>query len=176
VALVVFLRGINVGGHRRFRPAVLARRLAHLDAVNIGAAGTFLVRREISRAGLRREIARRLPFEAEIMICSGREIIQLLSRDFFAGHRSRQDVIRFVSILRGRPRRSPRLPVLLPARGPWLVRVLARQGRFVVGMHRRRMAAIGALGQLDAVFGVTATTRSWTTMVAISRKLREGRR
>jgi hypothetical protein len=41
VALVVFLRGANVGGHRTFRPAVLARDLEHLDAVNIGAAGTF---------------------------------------------------------------------------------------------------------------------------------------
>jgi len=44
VALVVFLRGVNVGGHRTFRPSVLARELEHLDAVNIGAAGTFGVK------------------------------------------------------------------------------------------------------------------------------------
>jgi len=43
MALVVLLRGVNVGGHRRFRPALLAQALAHLDVVSIGAAGTFLM-------------------------------------------------------------------------------------------------------------------------------------
>jgi uncharacterized protein (DUF1697 family) len=43
VALVVLLRGLNVGGHRSFRPRVLADQLQHLGAVNIGAAGTFVI-------------------------------------------------------------------------------------------------------------------------------------
>lgn len=59
MALVVLLRGINVGGHRRFRPAALARELKHLDAVNIGAAGTFVIRRPIAQAQLRAQVARR---------------------------------------------------------------------------------------------------------------------
>ena len=50
VALVVLLRGINVGGHRTFRPTKLAEQLKHLDAVNIGAAGTFVIRRPVTRA------------------------------------------------------------------------------------------------------------------------------
>ena len=37
MALVVLLRGVNVGGHKTFRPAALAKELALLDAVNIGA-------------------------------------------------------------------------------------------------------------------------------------------
>lgn len=48
MALVVLLRGINVGSHRTFQPSVLAKQLKHLDAVNIGAAGTFLIRRPIA--------------------------------------------------------------------------------------------------------------------------------
>ena len=47
MALVVFLRGVNVGGHRSFRPTTLAEQLKHLDAVNIGAAGTFVIRQPI---------------------------------------------------------------------------------------------------------------------------------
>ena len=39
MALVVFLRGINVGGHRTLRPSRLAQQLSRFDAVNIGAAG-----------------------------------------------------------------------------------------------------------------------------------------
>lgn len=40
MALVVLLRGVNVGGHRTFRPTMLTEELKHLDAINIGAAGT----------------------------------------------------------------------------------------------------------------------------------------
>ena len=45
MALVVLLRGINVGGHRAFRPKLLAGDLGRFDVVNIGAAGTFVVRK-----------------------------------------------------------------------------------------------------------------------------------
>jgi len=81
VALVVLLRGVNVGGHRTFRPSRLAEQLKHLDAVSIGAAGTFVIRKPISRARLRHEFARRLPFDAEIVICHGREVAGLMARD-----------------------------------------------------------------------------------------------
>src|SRR5256886_14475391 len=40
MALIVFLRGVNVGGHRAFRPSILARELSDYDVVNVGAAGT----------------------------------------------------------------------------------------------------------------------------------------
>ena len=58
MALVVLLRGINVGGHRTFRPAALAEQLKHWAAVNIGAAGTFVIRRPVTRTKLRAELAR----------------------------------------------------------------------------------------------------------------------
>jgi len=45
MALIVLLRGINVGGHRAFRPKLLAQDLGRFDVVNIGAAGTFVVRK-----------------------------------------------------------------------------------------------------------------------------------
>ena len=168
MALVVFLRGINVGGHRTFRPAMLARQLEHLDVVSIGAAGTFVVRRPVTRARLRAELQRKLPFDAEIIICHGREIVGLVSRDFFAGYPVRPDIVRFVSVLSRRTRAAPRLPLTLPSRGKWLLRVLARDDRFVIGVHRRHMKVIGCLGALDRVFGVPVSTRSWTTMTAVA--------
>ena len=42
MALVVFLRGLNVGGYRTFRPSLLAERLKRYHVINIGAAGTIL--------------------------------------------------------------------------------------------------------------------------------------
>src|SRR5207247_3310273 len=94
VALVVLLRGVNVGGHRTYRPAALAEQLKHLDAINIGAAGTFVIRRPVTRAQLRAELARRLPFDTEIVICPGREIVRLMSQNPFADQPVQPDIVR----------------------------------------------------------------------------------
>ena len=169
--LVVLLRGLNVGGHRTARPSRLAGQLRHLDAVNIGAAGTFVIRRPVSRAQLRAEIARRLPFDVEIVICGGRQIERLMSHNPFSRRPARPDVVRFVSVLSRAPRLAPRLPLTRPAGGRWLLKVLAREGRFVFGQYRRHMKVISYLGRLDRLFGVPATTRNWNTIVAIANLL-----
>jgi uncharacterized protein (DUF1697 family) len=164
---VVLLRGVNVGGHRTFRPAALAKELVHLDAVNIGAAGTFVIRRPITRAQLRAELAQRLPFDTEIMICEGREIVALMSVDHFAD--VPRDVTRFVSVLGKKPKSAPPLPITLPLTGKWLLKIVARNGRFVFGVYRRDMKVIGYLGTFDRLFGVPVTTRNWNTINAIAK-------
>jgi len=171
VALVVLLRGVNVGGHRTFRPAVLAAELQHLRAVNIGAAGTFVIRAPVGRAELRAEIARRLPFDAEIVICAGRDVLRLLSQPVFPVMPSGREVVRFVSVLAASPRAMPVLPMKFPASGPWLLQILARERRFILGLYRRQMKAIGYLGTLDRIFGVPVTTRNWNTITAIGKVL-----
>jgi uncharacterized protein (DUF1697 family) len=175
VALVVLLRGVNVGGHRTFRPATLAGQLKHLDAVNIGAAGTFVIRQPVTRAQLRAELARRLPFDAEIMICQGREIVGLMSQDHFAGEPVRPDVVRFVSVLSKRPRSAPRTPMSLPPSGEWLLKILSRKDRFVFGLYRRHLKVIGYLGTFDRLFGVPVTTRNWNTITTIAKVVGQNR-
>jgi uncharacterized protein (DUF1697 family) len=172
MALVVLLKGVNVGGHRTFRPSVLAKQLSPLDVVNVGAAGTFVVRGPASRAKVRAEIARRLPFETDVMLCDGRDIVRFAARDVFDGQPAGQDVVRFVSVLAGRRRRSPPLPLQLPSEAGWLLRIVACEHPFVFGVYRREMKAIGYLGQLERIFGVPMTTRSWTTFLAIEQILR----
>jgi len=171
VALVVLLRGVNVGGHRTFRPTTLAEQLKHLEAVNIGAAGTFVIRRPITRGQLRAELSRRLPFDAEIMICQGREIVRLMSQHHFADQPVRPDIVRFVSVLSQRPRSGPSTPMRFPSRGKWLLKILARENRFVFGLYRRHMKVISYLGTLDRLFGVPVTTRNWNTITAIAKVL-----
>jgi len=174
VALVVLLGGVNVGGHRTFRPTTLARQLKHLGAVNIGAAGTFVIRQPVTRAQLRAELASRLPFNAEIVICEGREIVRLMSHDHFADQPVRPGIVRFVSVLSKHPRSAPSMPMRFPSSGTWLLKILARDDRFVLGLYRRHMKVIGYLGTLDRLFGVPATTRNWNTMTAIARMLGKG--
>src|SRR5437868_15115764 len=98
MALVVFLRGVNVGGYKTFRPSLLATQLSDFDVVNVGAAGTFVVRKRISEAKLRAELIRRLPFEADVMICKGSDVLALAADNSFTGQPAGPKFVHFVSI------------------------------------------------------------------------------
>jgi uncharacterized protein (DUF1697 family) len=172
MALVVFLRGVNIGGHRTFRPSVLARELSEYDVVNVGATGTFIVRKPQSRAKFRAALLPKLPFEADVMLCDGRELLRLETENPFGTQPSPPDVVRFVSILSKAGAVRASLPVSFPSDGPWLVRVMASEGQFVFGMYRRHMKTIGYLGQIDKLYGTPATTRNWNTIAAILRILK----
>jgi uncharacterized protein (DUF1697 family) len=174
MALVVFLRGVNVGGHRTFRPSLLAKDLRDYDVVNIGAAGTFVVRKPgRSRTTFRAELLRKLPTVTEVMLCDGRDLIRLETENPFGAEPPSSDIVRFVSILsKAGAIRTP-LPVSFPPKGQWLVRVIASEGRFVFGTYRRHMKTISYLGKVDSLFGAPATTRNWNTIMAIIRALKD---
>src|ERR1051325_10360788 len=104
MASVVFFRAVNVGGHQKFQPSQLARQLAALRVVNIGAAGTFVARESVSQASLRAEILRRLPFEPELMICPARDVRALARSEPFAKAPATGDIGRFVSVMQKAPR------------------------------------------------------------------------
>ena len=105
------------------------------------------------------------------MICSGREIVRLVSQNPFADRPVRPDIVRFVSVLAKRPRSAPSTPRAFPASGKWLLKILARDNRFVFGVYRRHMKVISYLGMFDRLFGVPVTTRNWNTIAAIARVL-----
>ena len=172
MSLVVLLRGVNVGGHRTFRPSELARALSKYDVVNVGATGTFVVRKPGSQAELRAALLRRLPFGAHVVFCKGSDVIRLEHENPFGAEFSRPDFVHFVSFLSKSSRLRPRLPTTLPPEGEWFVKVISSTDRFVFGVYRRHMRTIGYLGQIDKLFGVPATTRNWNTIGAIVRVLK----
>src|SRR6266511_1845607 len=131
-------------------------------------SGTFVIRRPVTRAQLRAELARRLPFDAEVIICQGREIVRLMSQNHFADQPVRPDRVRFVSVLSKRPRSAPSTPMSFPSRGKWLLKILARDNRYVFGVYRRHMKVISYLGTFDRLVGVPVTTRNWNTITAIA--------
>jgi uncharacterized protein (DUF1697 family) len=165
---VVFLRAVNVGGTNRCQPAALARQLAKLGVVNIGAVGTFVVRKDVSESALRAAIAKKLPFKCEIMICPARDIIKLVSKDPFSRQPSGPDITRFVNVLAKRISSPPHLPLSLPSDSDWLMKIIAIQGRFVLGLYRRQMKAISYLGKIEKVLGMPATNRNWNTIKKIA--------
>jgi len=170
--LIVFVRGVNVGGHRRFRPSELVEQLGRYDAVNVGAAGTFVVHKPGVRAEFLAEFRRKLPFEATIACCDGRDLMRLEQENPF-GPELPADVVPFVTILSAPGRRSVSLPIAIPDSEEWLVRILRSNNRIVHGVYRRHMKTIGYLGQIDKLCGMAATTRNWNTIIAIQRILKE---
>lgn len=169
--LVALLRGVNVGGHRTFRPSVLARELRDFDVVNVGAAGTFVVRKPVSQSVLRAEVLRALPFHAEIVIFDSRDLVRIHRDHPFGTAKPAPNTVRFVSFLSKSRRVRVPLPLMLPPVGEWSLRIVAATGRFVFGEYRRHMKAINCLGKVDGLFGVPATTRNWNTVSAIVRIL-----
>jgi uncharacterized protein (DUF1697 family) len=168
---VVFLRAVNVGKANRCQPAQIAKRLTKFGVINIGAVGTFVVREDVSESTLRAAIAKKLPFKCEIMICPARDIIKLTSKNPFARQPSSENITRFVNVLHKRLSAPPRLPLSLPSDNDWLLKIIAIQDRFVLGLYRREMKAIGYLGKIEKMLGVPATTRNWNTIEKASKIL-----
>ena len=73
------------------------------------------------------------------------------------------NIVRFVSVLAKRLRALP-LPLSLPSDDDWLLKIIAIQDRFVLGLYRRQMKAISYLGKIKKLLGVPVTTRNWNTI------------
>jgi len=170
---VVFLRAVNVGGANRCQPALIAKELAKFGVVNIGAVGTFVVREDVSEPVLRTAIAKKLPFKCEIMICPARDLIKLASKNPFSRQPSGPDITRFVSVLAKRLGAPPPLPLSLPSDDDWLLKIIAIENRFVLGLYRRQMKAISYLGRIEKQLGVPVTTRNWNTIEKVVKMLRD---
>lgn len=171
MASVVFFRAVNVGGHQKFQPGKLAKELAAVGIVNIGAAGTFVVRENVSPTKLREEILRRLPFKPELMICPARAVLALARGNWFGGASVGKDLGRFVSVFQKAPRAKPPLPLEQPAGAKWEVRIVAITGRFALSI--RRLGQTYSNVVVEKHLGVSATTRNWNTIETIREVLEQ---
>ena len=179
MASVVFLRGINVGGANLCKPAQLAKKLNKLDIVNIGAVGTFVVRAKVAQSALRKKLAAQLKkdfgVKCEIMIVPAKSIVDLVKKNPFARHPSGPELTRFVSVLHQTSNIKPqtfKLPLCLPSKTDWLLKIVSIQNRFVLGVYKRQMKAIGYLGKIEKILGVPGTIRSWNTIQRVAELLR----
>lgn len=173
MAVVVFVRGANVGGHRRFRPSLVAKQLQRYGTINVGATGLFVVLNPGSAQKFRSELLRHLPFDTHVAICDARDVLSLENSAFFDEAGEAPDVVRFVSVLAAPVSgRLPKMPFGIPTNDGWYVKVLGRKKAFVFGVYRRHMRTIAYLGQIDRALGVPVTTRNWSTIAAVLKILK----
>ena len=169
MASVVFFRAVNVGGHQKFQPSVLAKKLANFGVVNVGAAGTLVVRKTVNQATLRAEILRRLPFKPELMICPARDVIALKRSDPLQDAPGEtKDLRHYVTVMTKAPRTLPPLPLEKPAGNKWEVKLIAVTGRFALSLWRRQTNGVLYPNAIvEKHFAIPATTRNWNTITAI---------
>jgi hypothetical protein len=141
--------------------------------VNIGAAGTFVVRKPGSHADLRTKLRSRLPVATQFVLCEGKDLLRLEASGPFEQPTPEDGIVRFVSFLARGARIRPSLPLTIPHGQDWFVRVTSLTKRLAVGEYRRHMRTISYLSQLDTLFGTLVVTRSWGTLNAILRILKD---
>lgn len=177
MASVIFLRGINVGGANLCKPAQLVKQLKNWDIVNIGAVGTFVVQNDVDESTLRKKFSAQLlkdfGIKCEIMIVPARDLLRVTAKNRFARQPSGPEITRFMSVLHKRPRKTPSLPHCLPSNDDWLLKILAIERQFVIGLYRREMKAMGYLGKIEKILGTPATTRSWNTIEKVVKVLEQ---
>ena len=166
---VVFLRAANVGGRNVFRPASLAAGLAHLDVVNVGAVGTFVVRGKATPAAIRRQILAQLAFEPAIVVRPASDILELVASDPFRGSALSRDRRGWAAVLAGTPKTRPNLPVSTPAGSAWSVRLDRLENGFALGIWRRSARGFAYPSDfVEETLGVPATTRYWETFLRLA--------
>ena len=67
----------------------------------------------------------------------------------------------------------PPLPLSLPSDDDWLLKIIAIENRFVLGLYRRQMKAISYLGRIEKQLGVPVTRRNWNTIKHVATILRD---
>lgn len=126
------------------------------------------MRRRVRQADVRDAFRQVLPFEAEIIICDGAKVRALMARDPFAGYPVQPNLVRFISVLGGRPDVEPLLPIEFRHGRQWLLKLIARSDCFVLGIYRRHSKTISYLSRVDRMFEVPITTRNWNTFGTIA--------
>jgi len=171
---VVFLRAVNVGRTNRCQPALIAKQLAKFGVVNIGAVGTFVVRKDVSESALRAAIAKKLAFKCEIMICPAKEIVDLVKEDPLRGERG-DDIDALVSIMAQRPPKIiGKLPIYVPSPDKWEIKIANVIGRAVICLRRRmKNGHLYPNAVVEKQFGIAATTRSWNTIEKVAKILKQ---
>ena len=127
-----------------------------------------MIRKPVTQTMLSAELLRRLPFQAEFMICRSRDVMDLVGGEAFSEVPSDKDISRFVTILAKRPRTLPPFPINQPAGDDWQVKVIGVSGRFVLSLYRRLGRRLLYPNEVvEKNLGVSATTRNWNTIAAI---------
>lgn len=173
-AIVAFLRGVNVGGHKKIAMAALKKAFESMgfrDARTVLASGNVVFEASGKDPHLDLTVARGLEkafgFPVKVVLRTVRELRALVASEPFGSVLSDPDVRLYVTFLA--PRKAagapPRLPA--PAKGFRILR--AGQGEvFSVVRLSPDAGTPDLMAFLERAFGREVTTRNWQTVTKLA--------
>lgn len=177
---VALLRAVNVAGHARITSAELVETFATagaLDVSSFGHAGSLLF--SAARGGaaivtrVRDLLMRRHGERPQIVVRCARELMELVASEPFAASGAGPTDKLYVVFLTRKPRRAPKLPLRsLPER----LTAFGLRGRDVLLVSSRKPNDFYGFPNafVEAAFGVPATSRNWSTVTRLAKRLEEG--
>jgi uncharacterized protein (DUF1697 family) len=170
---VVFLRGVNVGGHNLVKTSDICKRLASLGFANVAGykqSGNIIFETEDTdsagiAAGIRQELHGLLGKEIDVFLRTMTQVREMVRLDPFHDAKS-GDVKMFVTFLPVEPQEVPELPIKSSDGDAEIILV---RGGEAFGLGYLRDGRYGAsYGTIEKTLGATATTRNWNTVKGIA--------
>lgn len=169
-----FLRGINVGGHKRIKMADLKAAFTaqgFTDVKTLLASGNVrFAAAETDAAAVAESIRQRLQqafgYEIGVLVRTLAELQRLAAADPFAGVAVTPQTRLYVTFLPARPHGAPTLPDLPADSGFSIVRATAREVCSVLTLSPTS-GTLDLMAALEKEFGPTITTRTWNTVTCL---------
>ncbi|MEM6841093.1 MAG: DUF1697 domain-containing protein [Bacteroidota bacterium] len=174
---IAFLRGINVGGHKKVPMADLRKRIETLGFTQVTTilnSGNVIFsapegEKVTLEAAIAKDLERFFGFPVPVLVRRAEVISHLLEADPFQNIEVTKDIRLYVSFLK----EEPFTPITLP----WSTedssyRILEVKDRAVCSVLDLSVTQTPkGMEALEQLFGKNITTRNWNTLVRITKKL-----
>ncbi len=171
IKCVAFLRGINVGGHKKVPMLDLRRCFAEtgfsevktlLNSGNVLFA-TKPAHLEILRRKIETAIRKQFGFDVLVIVRALSEIDETIARDPFKNVAVDKNTRLYVTFLAALPNSAP------PRKFPSDLRIVSVAGREVFSvLNLQNARSVDALAFIEQTWGKNSTTRNWNTIRRIA--------
>ncbi len=174
---IAFLRGINVGGHKKVPMAELRKRMEALgfaQVITILSSGNVIFTASDSEeitleADIAKELEQSFGFPIPVLVRKAETVAHLLESNPFQEIKVTKDMRLYVSFLKEEP---PNLPTLPWANEDSSYRILEVKDRIVCSVLDLSITqTTKGMEALEQQFGKDITTRNWNTLLRIAKKL-----
>ncbi len=174
-ATYAFLKGVNIGGHKKVPMPALKRAFEAMGFKNVR---TVLISGNVafeapgkkppSGQALSRELEKAFGFPVMVILRSAAEIEAMIAADPFRDVPADPAIKPCVTFLPDRDARRPRLRLPAPEKGIRIVRVTPGE-IFSIVCYDEEGRTPALMSYVEKVFGTDGTTRTWGTVLKLMR-------
>ena len=172
---VAFLRGINVGGHKKISMAVLRQAFGSLDLENVKtllASGNVLFETKATGAraltqSIEQKVRKTFGLDVSVILRTRRNLQQLLDANPFKGIKVAPQTRLFVTFLSEKPKTSLKIPYESADKSFRIIRLTNREICSVLTLGPQWAKNLRQMDILEKEFGKKITTRTWNTVARV---------